>query len=636
MRHVLAVCLLVLVSAAPAGAARVAGGPTNKALPTVVGALSVGQLVTGSSGIWSGSGTIAYSYVWNRCDALGSGCTVIAGAVLPTYKLTSADLGKTLGLTVTAKDSAGTATAYASLVGPVAPQGALASIGRPVVTGTANVGSTLTVSVGVWTAAPSVVTYSWLRCDKTGRACAAIAGATSSTDVPGAADAGHTLVARVQVTAGSSTQATLGLATALVAGGAPGTTTTTTTTTATTTTPTTTTTTTTPAPQSGASTRPTVTGTAKVGQRLTGSARPGTTGALAYQWYRCDPTGAHCSSIHGAVAAKYVLVAKDAGKTIGLTVDVTPSGGTATPSYASVVGPVAAAAGAASTVQPGVTGKPLQGQTLTASAGTWTATPSAVAYAWQRCNANGRICAPIDGATSATYVPVADDVGHALAVLVTATVGSSTQAAFSVATDAIVAPPPLAPTAPLTVTGTAQVGQRLTGAAGTWTGTEPISFHYQWYRCDTAGAHCASVHGATAATYRLTAKDAGQTIGLTVTATDGTGTKQPAYASLIGPVGASSATLAATAQPTLTGSAVQGQTLTVVAGSWSKAPASTTYAWERCNANGRLCTPIAGATATSYAITSADVGHAIVAVATVHAGSATATAFSTASAAAKA
>ena len=81
---------------------------------------------------------------------------------------------------------------------------------------------------------------------------------------------------------------------------------------------------------------------------------------------------------------------------------------------------------------------------------------------------------------------------------------------------------------------------------------------------------------------------------------------------------------------------MQGQTLTVVAGSWSKAPASTTYAWERCNANGRVCTPIAGATATSYAITSADVGHALVAVATVHAGSATATAFSAASAAVKA
>ena len=133
MRYALGVCLLVLVLVAPAGAA-LSSAPTNKALPTVVGALRVGEQVTGSSGIWSGSGTVAYSYAWNRCDALGSTCTVISGAALPTYKLSAADLGKTLGLTVTAKDSAGTATAYASLVGPVAAQGALASIGRPVVT----------------------------------------------------------------------------------------------------------------------------------------------------------------------------------------------------------------------------------------------------------------------------------------------------------------------------------------------------------------------------------------------------------------------------------------------------------------------------------------------------------------------
>ena len=85
----------------------------------------------------------------------------------------------------------------------------------------------------------------------------------------------------------------------------------------------------------------------------------------------------------------------------------------------------------------------------------------------------------------------------------------------------------------------------------------------------------------------------------------------------------------------MTGSAIQGQTLTVAAGSWSTTPASTTYAWQRCNANGRVCSPIAGATASSYAVTAADVGHALLVVVTAHAGAATASAFSTASAAAK-
>jgi len=325
------------------------------------------------------------------------------------------------------------------------------------------------------------------------------------------------------------------------------------------------------------------------------------------------------------------------GQTIGLTVRVTPTGGTATPSYASLVGPIAAATAAdASSAQPAVTGTPMQGKTLTVAAGTWgQATPTAVAYAWSRCNANGRICAPIAGATTATYIPVAADVGHALAALVTATFGATTQAALSVATDPIQAPPPLAATTPPTVSGTPKVGERLTGVTGVWTGTAPISYHYQWYRCDSGGAHCASVHGATAATYRLASADAGKTVGLTVTATDGNGMRQPAYASLVGPVAAKSATLVSTVQPKLTGSPVQGQTLTADAGTWSSKPAATAYTWERCNANERICTAIAGATSASYAVTAADVGHALAVLVTVHAGPAAAAALSAASAVVK-
>jgi len=627
MRLVLAISALVLVLAAPAGAA--AAGPANRALPTVVGLARVGEQITGSSGTWSGSGTVSYSFQWNRCDTSGNGCAVITGAVLPTYRLTAADVGKTVGLTVTAKDSNGTASASASLVGPIAPASSLASIGRPAISGSVRVGSTLTVSIGIWTSAPSTETYAWMRCNAIARACTAISGAAAPTYVVGASDVAHTLVARVQATAGPSTQATLSLATPVVVAGSASPTPPTTTTT----------TTTTPAPPPGpsAGTRPAVTGMAKAGQRLTGSAPATVTGAVAYQWYRCDTAGSHCSSIHGAVAARYVLVTKDVGQTIGLTVRVTPTGGTATPSYASLVGPVAAASAAdASSVQPAVTGTPMQGKTLTASAGTWgQATPTAVAYAWWRCNANGRICAPIAGAASATYVPVAADVGHALAALVTATFGATTQTALSVATDPIQAPPVLAATTSPTVTGTPKVGRRLTGATGVWTGTAPISYHYQWYRCDSTGAHCASVHGATAATYRIASADAGKSVGLTVTATDGNGMKQPAYASLVGPVAAAPATLVSTVQPKLTGSPVQGQTLTVVAGTWSSTPAATAYTWERCNANGRICTTIAGATSASYAVTAADVGHALVALVTVHAGSSTAAALSSASAAVK-
>ncbi len=45
-------------------------------------------------------------------------------------------------------------------------------------------------------------------------------------------------------------------------------------------------------------------------------------------------------------------------------------------------------------------------------------------------------------------------------------------------------------------------------------------------------------------------------------------------------------------------------------------PTSFSYAWRRCNSNGRLCTPIPGATLSTYTITAADAAHALVAVVT--------------------
>jgi hypothetical protein len=594
-----AAAISALILALPA-----TSGPDLRALPSVVGTARAGSQVTGSSGTWAATGSISYSYKWSRCDEAGRTCTAIPGAVLPTYLLGSADVGKTLVFSVTAKDSAGTAVAEVSPIGPIAPALKLASIGRPVVAGAAKVGSTLSVSAGFWTTTPTAVAFAWQRCDTNGRTCTPIAGATSATYVPVAADAGHVLVVRVQATAGTATQAVLSLATGVVAAAQ------------TTTTPTTTT----PPPQPGPAppARPAITGTAKVGQKLTG---PATSGAT-YQWYRCNASGAHCSSIHGAVAVTYTTAPADLGKTIGLTVK------TATPAYASLVGPIAAATAAApSTAQPAVTGKPLQGQTLTVSAGTWAQTPSSLVFAWQRCNANGRICSPIVGATAAKYVPVAGDVGHELVALVTATIGGATQAALSAATDAIETPPAFAVTSPPTIAGTLRVGERLAGGTGVWTGTAPITYAFQWYRCDASGGHCQSVHGATAASYRIVAADAGRVIGLTVTATDGTGTKQPAYSALAGPAGAAAATLVSSVQPKAT---LTGKTFTVDAGSWSETTRSPTYQWQRCNANGRACTSIAGATSASYTATAADSGHMVLAVVTAHAAGLSAAAFSVA------
>ena len=152
---------------------------------------------------------------------------------------------------------------------------------------------------------------------------------------------------------------------------------------------------------------------------------------------------------------------------------------------------------------------------------------------------------------------------------------------------------------------------------------------YQWYRCDTAGAHCASIHGATSRTYTLGAKDVGKTLGFAVRATDKKGTTN-AYASLVGPVAGPTAKLVSIGQPTITGVPKEGQTLQVSAGSWSPAPAAVGYQWQRCNRNGRLCTPLPGATASTYAVTAADSGHALLAVVHATAGAASQDAISVA------
>ena len=80
------------------------------------------------------------------------------------------------------------------------------------------------------------------------------------------------------------------------------------------------------------------------------------------------------------------------------------------------------------------------------------------------------------------------------------------------------------------VLGTAAAGKRLTGLSGTWAGFDAITYHFQWYRCNAAGASCLSIHGATSPTYALGNKDIGKTVGLTVYATDSTGTASPTRA----------------------------------------------------------------------------------------------------------
>ena len=85
---------------------------------------------------------------------------------------------------------------------------------------------------------------------------------------------------------------------------------------------------------------------------------------------------------------------------------------------------------------------------------------------------------------------------------------------------------------PPSISGTPTVGRTLTATSGTWSGTAPIGYAYQWQRC---GAACAAIAGARTSTYRVTSTDRGSRLRVLVTATNANGSAQ-AVSSQVGPV----------------------------------------------------------------------------------------------------
>ena len=65
--------------------------------------------------------------------------------------------------------------------------------------------------------------------------------------------------------------------------------------------------------------------------------------------------------------------------------------------------------------------------------------------------------------------------------------------------------------------GTAAVGQNMTAFYGSW-GGGPTSYTYQWRACDSGGANCSDISGATDSTYVLQVSDSGGTVRAVVTA----------------------------------------------------------------------------------------------------------------------
>ena len=260
-----------------------------------------------------------------------------------------------------------------------------------------------------------------------------------------------------------------------------------------------------------------------------------------------------------------------------------------------------------STAPPIVSGTPQQGQMLTASTGTWSGSPTSYAYQWRRCDAGGSNCAAITAATSSVYLVQPADVGGRLVARVTASnAGGAGLPADSAATAVVTSVPvPVNSVLPV-VSGSAQQGQTLTSSTGTWSGA-PTSYAYQWRRCDSGGANCAAISGATTSSYAVQGADVGATLRSRVTASNAGGAGLPADSAATAVV-TSAPVPVNTVLPAVSGSAQQGQTLTSTTGTWSGAPTSYTRQWRRCDTSGAACADIGTATSTTYALQAADVG----------------------------
>jgi hypothetical protein len=109
-----------------------AGRPASKSPPTISGTPQQGQMLAAHHGTWSGAQPIAFAYQWTRCDQTGGSCSNITGATSTVYALKSVDIGNTLRIRITARNSLGsrasTSAPTAVIVRAGAPAGAAISV----------------------------------------------------------------------------------------------------------------------------------------------------------------------------------------------------------------------------------------------------------------------------------------------------------------------------------------------------------------------------------------------------------------------------------------------------------------------------------------------------------------------------
>ena len=373
-------------SATSIGTANVTAAPSI-ASATITGTAAVGDTLTAVASGVDGVPSPAATYQWFE------GSTPIGGATSSTYVVQSSDLGDSIVVTITETNGVGTA-ASATSTGS-ANVTAEPSITSALISGTPEVGDTLTaVASGVSGTPSPTATYQWYE------GSTEISGATLSTYTVPSADLGVSISATITETNG------VGIAASATSNSV-----------------------TVVAPSAIASVY--ITGTPEVGDTLTAFASgvAGTPSPSAtYQWFD-DST-----PLTGATSSTYIVEGPDVGDSISVT--ITEANGVGTAASATSTGT------ANVTAEPSITSASIGGTadigfTLTAVASGVTGAPSPTAtYQWYDGSTE------ITGATSSTYVVQSADFGDSISVTITETngVGVSAMATSTGTGDVITAP----------------------------------------------------------------------------------------------------------------------------------------------------------------------------------------------------
>ena len=473
----------------PAAAAQAANTPATGA-PAISGAVRVGETLTADTSVIAdedGLDNAAFSYQWLADDSN------ISGATGETYTLAGADKGKAISVKVSFTDDAGneeTLTSAATAAVEAKPN--TPATGAPAISGTAQVGETLTADTsgiadedGLDNA---VFSYQWLADGSETQ------DATNATYTPVVDDMGKAMSVTVTFTddAGNEEELTSAATDAVEPETEEAQANT---------------------PATGA---PTIGGTAQVGETLTADTSgiaddDGLTNvSFAYQWLTDG------ADISGATDGTYTLTDTDEGKAISVRGTFTDDAGNEESLTSAATAAVEAKANNPATGLPAITGTAQVGVKLTADLsgivdldGVTNAVP---AYQWQ---ADG---ADIPGETLNCYTPDDADEGKTISVRVTFTDDAGHEETLtSAATDALEARPNRPATGALTITGTARVGELLTADVSSIKdddGLDKAAFAYQWQADST------DLSGATGSSYTLAASDEGKAMNVTVSFTD--------------------------------------------------------------------------------------------------------------------